>query len=86
MMSPATTDLFASNSQRAFLRRIADDDKFRAEVEADPRARLAELGLQIDLGDLPAQVTLPSKQALKSNSALAESFWPWSQRWYGFLG
>ena len=88
MLSPANTNLSTvpSGGQLAFLRRIAEDDQFRAEVEADPQAKLAEFGLQIDRGHLPAQVTLPETEALTSSPVLAGSVWPFSQRWFGFLG
>lgn len=86
MMSPAVTDLSSvpSGGQLAFLRRVASDDQFRAEVEADPQAKLAEFGLHIAEDDLPTRVTLPGKSAL-GDSVLEASSGP-PLRWNGFLG
>jgi len=48
------------------LRRMADDDRFRAEVERDPVAALARHGVQLDPRHLPEQVALPTREALQS--------------------
>lgn len=48
------------------LRRLADDDAFRTEVENDPVAALAQHGVHLDPSYLPTQVTLPSQAALHS--------------------
>ena len=87
MMSPATTDLspFASSGQLAFLRRLADDDCFRAEVEVDPQAKLAEYGLHIDPADLPAEVRLPPKQAVQDCAVMSKSLLDMTRKWYGFI-
>ncbi len=87
MMSPVTFDSSSSSSggQLAFLHRIADDDHFRAEVEADPRGKLAEFGLHVEPQDLPSHVTLPEKEVLQKGTVLADSL-PFGSRWFGFLG
>ena len=44
------------------LRALAEDDAFRARAEADPVAAFAEFGVEVDAGDVPAYVTLPSRE------------------------
>ncbi len=52
---------------RRFIKQIANDDDFRAQVERDPVAALALHGFTIDPTKLPANgVTLPSKDVLHS--------------------
>ena len=84
MTRPSTSP---SEGQLAFLHRIAHDDRFRAEVEADPGAKLAEFGLRVDPENLPSEVRLPSKQAIRDSGVLADStFFEWLQKWFGLLG
>lgn len=87
MMSLASHNSPSANEgQLAFLQRIASDDQFRAAVEADPQAKLAEFGLHIDREDLPEQVSLPGKKALRDSAVLADASTSWYRRWYGLLG
>jgi putative modified peptide len=51
----------------ALFDKLGNDDAFRARLEADPAAALAELGVQVPAG-LPAHVTLPSKEAVRANA------------------
>lgn len=74
----------ATEGQLAFLQRIAHDDQFRADVEADPQAKLAEFGLHIDREDLPAHVALPGKDVVRE-SVLGLAG-PAHMRWFGLLG
>ena len=61
-MSAATATITSSVNQGAeFLRRVAQDDTFRARFEARPDETLREYGIFLAEG-LPTSVTLPSKQ------------------------
>ena len=87
MKSPANPESSSapSEGQLAFLHRLAEDDQFRAEVEADPQAKLAEFGLHIDAGDLPARVALPGKAGIR-DGLLRKASNPFFFRWHAFLG
>ena len=52
------------NSTRAFAARLAEDDAFRAHVAEDPRAALAEYGVDDEAGLVPEAVVLPAKAEL----------------------
>ena len=52
----------------ALFDKLGNDDAFRARLEADPAAALAELGVHVPAG-LPAHVTLPSKEVVQANAA-----------------
>lgn len=66
MLNPASThyDRLPSGGQLAFLRRVARDEDFRAALEADPGAALAEYGLEVDAKDVPRNVRLPKEEAI----------------------
>ena len=49
----------------AFLRRLAVDDRLRAELEADPAETLARHGIHVDPESLPAEAKLPRAQAIR---------------------
>ena len=51
----------------ALFDKLGNDDAFRARLEADPAAALAELGVQVPPG-LPAHISLPSKEAVKAGA------------------
>lgn len=89
MLSPTTSDLLPNSGQMAFLRRMSQDDEFRATLEVDPQKALAEYGLHVDPQDLPAVVTLPSQvelQAGLSYLASSEEDEKWQTRWVLYLG
>ena len=77
-----------ASGQIAFLRRVTQDDQFRTRLEADPQSALAEYGLEIGARNLPAQVTLPRRDAmLEAIGDLAEDQDRDPRtRWIGFLG
>jgi hypothetical protein len=63
----------------AFLSKLADDDGFRQELEADPVTVLSESGIDVTAETLPTPFRLPSKQALadfRSGSAQHGGFGP----------
>ena len=55
---------------RQLLERLASDDDFRARMEKEPVAALADYGFVIDPEIAPARITLPSKDDIKENSDL----------------
>ena len=67
MMSPVSIDHSSSSNPAhlAFLRRMAEDVEFRTELEADPRAALAEMGLSVAADDIPGHVALPSRETVQ---------------------
>lgn len=52
------------------LERLASDDDFRARMEKEPVAALAEYGFVIDPEIAPSNVALPSKEHIKENADL----------------
>ncbi len=66
MLNPTSTshENISGGGQMAFLRRLTQDDRFRATLEADPQASLAEYGLNVDPGQLPSKVTLPKAESI----------------------
>lgn len=48
-----------------FLRRLAVDDRLRAELEADPARTLARHGIHVAAHQIPAVVSLPGAEALR---------------------
>lgn len=58
------------DNARKLLDRLATDDEFRANMEADPVAAFAEYGFDVDGGITPAKVNLPSKDEISKNSEL----------------
>lgn len=55
------------------LDRLATDDEFRARMEADPVAALAEYGFHVDPTIAPYAVMLPSKEHIRENADLLAS-------------
>jgi putative modified peptide len=51
---------------REFLELLAGDDDFRARVEAEPQAVLAEYGIQVTDESFPDTVTLPDKTEIEN--------------------
>lgn len=47
---------------REFLEKLASDDDFRARVEREPKAALAEYGVDVPDHALPQAVTLPPRE------------------------
>ena len=66
MLSPANTDHDSRScgDHCAFLRRAAEDPRFRASLEADAQAALAEYGLSVDPEMIPTKVTIPSAESI----------------------
>ena len=58
--------------------------------ENEPQTALAEYGLQVEAEDVPANVTLPTREAMQSSFIDVEdpsaSSRPPSIRWAGFFG
>lgn len=50
---------------RDLLEKLATDDGFRSEFEADPAGTLSAHGVEFDADSLPSPATLPSKEELK---------------------
>jgi len=67
MMSMATTSFDASCSHlgSVALLRATQGDGFRAKLQEDPASVLAQLGIEVDVEQLPESVALPSKQAVE---------------------
>ncbi len=87
-LSSSQSDSFSNEGQLAFLSRVAHDDRFRAELEADPQAALAQYGLDVDPSQIPSEVTLPSEEAIEGYlSYRADSLLDMLSRyWVGFIG
>ncbi len=82
------SNCLSNGGQTAFLNRVARDDGFRAELEANPLAALAQYELEIDPSLVPAKVTLPSLDELQGHldgMNASDSSW-WSKFWVGFVG
>ena len=65
-MSTAQMGFEASSSQNqlAFLRMAAEDDRFRAEIQTDPRGAFGRFGLDLGTAELPQAIELPSTEKL----------------------
>jgi hypothetical protein len=50
---------------KRFLQRLADEPEFRARLEEDPRATLAEYNIEISPEALPEVITLPDPQSTR---------------------
>jgi putative modified peptide len=56
------------DNARKLLQRLAEDDDFRARMEADPVAAFAEHGFTLDPDILPdKKITLPPKDEIERN-------------------
>ena len=66
------------------LERLATDDDFRARMEADPVAALAEYGFVIDPKIAPHAVSLPPKEHIKENIELLSKQIEASSTWILF--
>jgi hypothetical protein len=69
----------------------AGDDRFRAELQRDPRSALARYGLAIDSSLVPEEVKLPEKAVLASalsdlGGELGVDDHGPNQEWSGFIG
>ena len=51
------------------LKKLGNDDTFRARLQADPSAALAELGIDVPAGMKGESVNLPSKEDVQANTA-----------------
>ncbi|MCK7593202.1 NHLP-related RiPP peptide [Pseudomarimonas salicorniae] len=54
---------------KALFDKLGSDDAFRARLEADPKAALAELGVHVPDGLPTGTIRLPSKEEVQANSA-----------------
>lgn len=57
----------SQENARKLLQRLAEDDAFRAQMEADPIAAFAEHGFTIDPAIAPRRIELPSKYEISKN-------------------
>jgi len=55
------------------LRKLATDDVFRARLEADPQAVLAERGIPVPAGALEGPITLPTRDEIIAVAGAARS-------------
>jgi hypothetical protein len=60
----ATLDV---DSERAheFIRRLAEDDDFRAELESNPEKTLTDYGVAVSPDLIPDEIRLPSKDEIR---------------------
>ncbi len=95
MMSTASMSTASTSPQTrlAFLRSLAENDGFRAELERNPAAALATFGLHVDSEQIPARVSLPNKEevrlsleSLPNAHRSIDSFDPETRAWAGFIG
>ncbi|MEL7061041.1 MAG: NHLP-related RiPP peptide [Acidobacteriota bacterium] len=63
MQSIVSTPSSSASVPVDLLRRLAEDDAFRAQVEADPIAAFASMGVHLDPADVPQEITLPKREA-----------------------
>ncbi len=73
----------------AFMRRVTQDDRFRAALEADPRAALAEYGLNVDSKQIPSKVTVPTEESIQGVMSSIEDETAdkiLEPKWVGFIG
>jgi putative modified peptide len=56
--------MHTSNELSSILDKLASDDKFRAQLQADPVAALAKLGITLSADQVPEEISLPSKAEL----------------------
>jgi putative modified peptide len=54
------------NELSSILDKLASDDKFRAQLQSDPVAALAGLGIALSPEDVPEDISLPSKAEIVS--------------------
>ena len=91
VVTPESTDAndnLLSQIPLFFLRRLVTDDRLRAELEADAAGTLAQHGIHLTPGQIPAAVSLPSPEELEAVlriHATAEDDSAFV-RWAGFLG
>jgi putative modified peptide len=55
------------------LGKLAEDDDFRQELEADPERVLAEYGIQVPPGQLEGQAVLPPKEEVQDARSKMET-------------
>ncbi|MRW83878.1 putative modified peptide [Pseudoduganella sp. FT26W] len=56
--------MHTSNELSSILDKLASDDKFRAQLQANPVAALAQLGIKLSADQVPEEINLPSKAEL----------------------
>ncbi|MRX10332.1 putative modified peptide [Pseudoduganella sp. FT25W] len=56
--------MHTSNELSSILDKLASDDKFRAQLQANPVATLARFGITLSADQVPDQISLPSKEEL----------------------
>lgn len=79
-----------------FLKRLSEDDAFRADYEKDPIKVLAEYGIEIGSEHVPEGITAPPKDVLMSVREQLDterdfdpamfSFVGWPMAFFSFLG
>ncbi|MDQ3617474.1 MAG: NHLP-related RiPP peptide [Pseudomonadota bacterium] len=74
----------SQENARKLLQRLADDDDFRARMEADPVSVLAEHGFMVDREIAPAKVELPSKEDINKNIELLSKQFDATNSWVIF--
>jgi len=57
----------------SLIRRLADDDDFRAYFEAHARTVLFEYGIDVSAGTLPEEIRLPEPEAIRQFLDLLET-------------
>lgn len=88
MLSSANTiETTHSFAPVQLLAQIADDHAFRERLESDPIAAFAELGVELDASQLPAEVKLPEMGVLLSSAdSIPMPSDPTPVQWNGFFG
>ena len=51
---------------RGLLTALSQDDDARARFQQDPAAVLEEYGIEVDPGEIPSEVSLPSKEDIQA--------------------
>ncbi len=89
MLDSTSTKQPSNSGQLAFLRRVSEDDRFRAELVSDPQAALAQFGLQVDPAQIPESVCIPQQAALQDlfdDLEGSETDAAPQEKWRGFFG
>lgn len=71
MMSPENSvhaNVPSPQIPQSFLEKVAHDDHFRSELEANPQRVLSRFNIVVDPSRIPERVTLPDKEALQAIS------------------
>ena len=88
MLSPVSTSYESTGEGHLAFLRATQDDRFRAALEADPQAALAEYGLSVDPDEIPSNVTLPNAESILDTliDIDDESADRMRKPWFGFFG